>query len=140
MSQYSVREWEEFGGRGEEKAIWIISMKQAGAGVGGFIIGQRVAELIGLSPGLPVFAVAALFAIVAVILFSQRRGMLLIRRLGIAGKNWGQRMAGQAPVVSTAQLWTVERTEDEELQPIGIAVDGVSMIQAQTHSSQVIRT
>lgn len=76
----TFKEWAEFAKRGEEKFVWVISMKSTVASVIGFIIGQRVAEVLGLR-GWMLFSLSMVLMVGCGVLVVQVRGVMLVHRL-----------------------------------------------------------
>lgn len=123
----TVKEWPEFTKRGEEKFVWVISMKSAGASVLGFIIGQRVAEFLALR-GWELLGFSLILMVACGALVTQVRGMLLIQRLVIIGWARIRQIMGQPARISSRLLWNVQAGNDPELQPVIVREDGIAII------------
>ncbi|HEX6291291.1 MAG TPA: hypothetical protein VFZ66_19060 [Herpetosiphonaceae bacterium] len=75
-------ELEQFLGRGEEKAVWLLSIKNIGGLIGGGVLGHRLGSLV-FGDGLGVLLCTLLGALAGLILTFQQHGLLILRRLVI---------------------------------------------------------
>jgi hypothetical protein len=115
---------EQFIGRGEEKAIWVLSMKNIGGLIGGGLIGHRLGSLL-VGDGLGVLLCAVLGALLGIALTFQFHGLLILRRLLIRARFYLWRAVRPCTVDAEAIFAVVEPTDS----PIRVALrDGTPLI------------
>ena len=123
--KYSMayEELEQFLGRGDERAVYLLSFKNIAGLVVGGIVGQQLGGLL-VAPGLPTTAVALLGAVVGLILTVQYQGLVLGRRLLIAARFYLGRAvradvidagSGAVPVVAEPALLRMRRADGTPL-------------------------
>jgi hypothetical protein len=83
-------ELEQFLGRGEEKAVWLLSVKNIGGLIGGGILGQRLGTAL-FGSGALVLLCTVLGAVLGITLTFQHHGLLILRRLVIRARFYLQR-------------------------------------------------
>lgn len=73
-------ELEQFLGRGEEKAVWLLSMKNIGGLILGGLLGQRLGSIL-FGEGIGVLLCMVFGASIGIALTFQYHGLLILRRL-----------------------------------------------------------
>ena len=86
----SYTELEQFLGRGEEKAVWLLSVKNIGGLIGGGILGQRLGTVL-FGSGALVLLCTVLGALLGITFTFQHHGLLILRRLLIRARFYLQR-------------------------------------------------
>jgi hypothetical protein len=120
-----ARELEQFLGRGNEKAFWIFTYKNAGGAILGGFVGSRIGEMIG--GGLGTFLVILLGISLGLIITLDRRGFIWFRRWAILATFYLRRATrnSDARTISSAAFYEI--TEIRE-QPIIIRKAGQTIV------------
>ena len=125
-----ARELEQFLGRGNEKAFWIFTYKNAGGAILGGFIGSRLGEMIG--GGLGTFLVILLGITLGLIITLDRRGFIWFRRWAIAIAFYLRRATGsaEAQTISSAAFYEISEIRE---QPIIIRKAGQTIVTTREH-------
>jgi len=121
MSYYEL---EQFLGRGEEKAIWLLSLKNMGGLIIGGILGQRLGTIL-VGEGSLVLLCTILGAVLGITLTFQYHGLMILRRLGIRARFYVQRALRPRVIDAEAIFAALE----QQTYPIRIErLDGTPVI------------
>jgi len=120
-----AKELEQFLGRGNERAFWIFTYKNAGGAVLGGFFGSRLGQAMG--GGAPTFILGLLGVILGLVFTLDRRGLMWARRWGIVARFYLMRAISKADqnVIDATELYEV--TEIRE-QPIVIRKAGKTIM------------
>lgn len=103
-------ELEQFLGRGEEKAIWLLSMKNIVGLIAGGLLGQRLGTVLVGDGGLVLLG-TVLGAALGIALTFQHHGLLILRRLVIRLRFYLRRAITPRTVEADAIFAIVEQRE-----------------------------
>lgn len=103
-------ELEQFLGRGEEKAVWLLSMKNIGGLILGGLLGQRLGTVL-FGAGVGVLLCTLLGAGLGMALTFQYHGLLILRRLVIRLRFYLRRAVAPRTVDAEAIFTVVEQHE-----------------------------
>lgn len=103
-------ELEQFLGRGEEKAVWLLSMKNIGGLILGGLLGQRLGTVL-FGAGVGVLLCTLLGAGLGMALTFQYHGLLILRRLVIRLRFYLRRAVAPRTVDAEA-IFTVDAVQE----------------------------
>ncbi len=118
-----AKELEQFLGRGNERAFWVFTYKNAGGAVLGGFIGSRIGQMLG--GGGVMFLISIVGLVLGIVVTLDRRGLMWFRRWTIVGKFYLQRALKRDDVIDATALYEVVELRE---QPIVIRKAGKTIV------------
>jgi hypothetical protein len=118
-----AKELEQFLGRGNERAFWVFTYKNAAGAVLGGFLASRIGQMMG-GGGL-LFLMSIVGLVVGMVVTLDRRGMMWFRRWAIVGKFYLQRALKRDDFINATALYEVVELRE---QPIVIRKGGKTIV------------
>ncbi len=118
-----AKELEQFLGRGNERAFWVFTYKNAAGAVLGGFLGSRIGQLVG-GGGL-LFLMSIVGLALGIVVTLDRRGLMWFRRWVIAGKFYLRRALNRDSFIDATALYEVVELRE---QPIVIRKAGKTIV------------
>jgi hypothetical protein len=118
-----AKELEQFLGRGNERAFWVFTYKNAAGAVLGGFLASRIGQMMG-GGGL-LFLMSIIGLVVGIVVTLDRRGLMWFRRWVIVGKFYLQRALKRDDFIDAIALYEVVELRE---QPIVIRKGGKTIV------------